>query len=367
MLFDILLKRFRSWHTKHLFKVYFSSKVHACRYFSKINAYFTYYSHTVLHWCIVEWVRGIWRRGWWHGRRQWRRMRGCKVGFPVTLVRDVWHASSVAWRPHQVIRRRRYHPVLVIVIHSRRRRILVIRHRTQRSFQITARNRTLSIPWQQPSIRTPFPSFTLLLVHRRGIIIVSVSWPRNRRHLRRWSPVRTSRVILRLDQSLMIVSCTLVTNHSAHVIGKKWSWMVLWFHCLTFPSKTSGSSTERAFFKHELTGWVYSPVMSFSWPSQSFREFDEAFVEGEVMADGVLPSLVSSPEEGESLLEKRVDFAECESFCWWMLDCHDDQGDVRVRRFFLASDSAFFVGWWRFWIRIRSRIVWCNDTRRFVR
>ena len=47
--------------------------------------------------------------------------------------------------------------------------------------------------------------------------------------------------------------------------------------------------------------------MTLARPPKGFGKFDKTLVERQIMADGVLPTLVGSSEERELLLEELVD------------------------------------------------------------
>lgn len=51
--------------------------------------------------------------------------------------------------------------------------------------------------------------------------------------------------------------------------------------------------------KHVLAGWVQCPVIPFSLPAAFPRNFDEAFVETQVVSDAVLPAFFILLIEGE--------------------------------------------------------------------
>ena len=47
--------------------------------------------------------------------------------------------------------------------------------------------------------------------------------------------------------------------------------------------------------------------MTLPRPPKGFGKFDEALIEGQIMADRVFPALVGSSEKGELLLEELID------------------------------------------------------------
>ena len=85
--------------------------------------------------------------------------------------------------------------------------------------------------------------------------------------------------------------------------------------------------------------------MSFARTPESFRQLNETLVERKVVPNRVLPALVGAAEEREALLKESVYFAKGESFRWGALDCHHDEGDVRVGRLLLsAHPGVAFLG-----------------------
>ena len=59
---------------------------------------------------------------------------------------------------------------------------------------------------------------------------------------------------------------------------------------------------------------------------------DEALVQGEIMADGVLPALLVLPVEGEFVDDELVDAVEGDLFVGRVGDGHGDERDVGVGR-----------------------------------
>lgn len=112
---------------------------------------------------------------------------------------------------------------------------------------------------------------------------------------------------------------------------------------LALPPEPPGPPPEGAFLEHVLGGGFDGPVVPLAGASQALGQFDEALVEGEVVPDGVLPSLVGAAEEGEALLEEVVNLGEGEPLGGGVLYCHDDEGDVGVGGF-LLSPCGFLGG-----------------------
>ena len=69
---------------------------------------------------------------------------------------------------------------------------------------------------------------------------------------------------------------------------------------------------EAAVLKHVLCVRVQSPVVALAGSAGLAGDLDEAVVEGQVVADGVLPLLGVVPVEGEALGDELVDAAQCE-------------------------------------------------------
>ena len=71
-----------------------------------------------------------------------------------------------------------------------------------------------------------------------------------------------------------------------------------------------GAAEEASVTEHVTTGWVESPVVAFSGASRSAGDLAEAVVEGEVVADGVLPALLVLLEVRESVHDESVDLVQ---------------------------------------------------------
>lgn len=83
------------------------------------------------------------------------------------------------------------------------------------------------------------------------------------------------------------------------------------------------SSSKGALLEHELAGRVDSPVVALPWPAEALGQLDEALVQGQVMAHGVLPSLIRASEKREAALQELVDFTERQPLGRRALDRHD--------------------------------------------
>lgn len=99
---------------------------------------------------------------------------------------------------------------------------------------------------------------------------------------------------------------------------------------MAFPPEPSRSAAKGALLEHKLAARVDGPVVSLPWSAETLGQLDEALVQGQVVSDGVFPSLVRSPEEREAGLQELVDFTQSEPFARRALNRHHDQGDVGV-------------------------------------
>ena len=100
-----------------------------------------------------------------------------------------------------------------------------------------------------------------------------------------------------------------------------------------------GASQEAAICKHVTTAGMQRPVVAFARPTGRARNFDEAVVEAEVVADGVLPALLVRFEVGEAFHDEGVDYAEHHHTGSGTLQCHGDERDVRVWRLDVSETS----------------------------
>lgn len=72
------------------------------------------------------------------------------------------------------------------------------------------------------------------------------------------------------------------------------------------------------------------PIVPFPRFSRGPRNLDEAVVQGEVVADGVLPALQVGPEVGEAVHDEGVDLTQGHHTPWRALYGHGDKCDVRI-------------------------------------
>lgn len=231
---------------------------------------------------------------------------------------------------------------------------MVVAHGADGCLEVRAGDAGFRVRRQQRRSRAPV-AVALLLVHS-GVVVIGVVRPGHRGYLRRRGVVRAGGVLLGLHQSLVVVSGRLV-HHAGHVVAEEVARVVLRLHRLALSPEAARPPPEGALLEHELAGGVDGPVVALPRSAQPFGELDEALVEREVVPDRVLPTLVRPPEERESLLEERVDLAEGEALGGRVLDGHDYEGDVRVRRLLLAPDAGFLVGAGGLGVQVRGRAL----------
>lgn len=87
-----------------------------------------------------------------------------------------------------------------------------------------------------------------------------------------------------------------------------------------------------AVLKHIQALGVQSPVAAFAGPAFLSGYLDEAVVEGEIVADGVLPALLVVMIKREPVHDELVDAAERCALLRCALDGHGDECDVAVWR-----------------------------------
>jgi hypothetical protein len=78
--------------------------------------------------------------------------------------------------------------------------------------------------------------------------------------------------------------------------------MVHGFESLALPPEAARPAAERTLLKHEFAGRVDGPVVALTRSPEALGQLDEALVEREVVAHGVLPALVGATEKGEARL-----------------------------------------------------------------
>lgn len=97
--------------------------------------------------------------------------------------------------------------------------------------------------------------------------------------------------------------------------------------------KTFPPAQEAPIVEHVLCSRVQRPVIALARMAGLPRDLDEAVVEGEVVADAVLPLLGVLPVEGEALSDEFVDATQGELPLSSVGDGHGDEGDVGVGGF----------------------------------
>ena len=88
-----------------------------------------------------------------------------------------------------------------------------------------------------------------------------------------------------------------------------------------------------ALLEHVVEGGVQGPEVALALAAALPRHLDEALVEGEVVADGVLPALLVLLVVGELVDDELVDAAEGQPLLARLLDGHGDESHVAVRGF----------------------------------
>lgn len=93
------------------------------------------------------------------------------------------------------------------------------------------------------------------------------------------------------------------------------------------------SSQVTSVVEHVVTLRIEGPVGPFSRLLVVACLFDEAVVEREIVPYAVLPALLVFPIEGKLVHDVLVDAVQGDLLLRRCLDCHRDEGDIRVRRF----------------------------------
>ena len=96
------------------------------------------------------------------------------------------------------------------------------------------------------------------------------------------------------------------------------------------------ASQETSILKHVPAAGVQCPETSLTWLVWAPGDFDEAVVKGQVVSQGVLPSLGVFPVVRESIHDELVYFTEWQHFLPAALDRHGGEGDVGVRWLLVA-------------------------------
>ena len=101
-----------------------------------------------------------------------------------------------------------------------------------------------------------------------------------------------------------------------------------------------GPPQEAAVAEHVPAPGVQRPVVPFAGAARGAGDLDEAVVEGEVVADGVLPALLVLLEVREAGHDEGVDLVERHHAVGRALDGHGDEGDVGVGRLDVGEAPA---------------------------
>ena len=103
------------------------------------------------------------------------------------------------------------------------------------------------------------------------------------------------------------------------------------FICL-LPLEALPPAQEAPVVEHVRGVRVQGPVVAFSRITWLSWDFDEAVVQGKIVADGVLPRREFLSVVRESVADELTDLTECETLLGALQDGHGDQGDVGVGR-----------------------------------
>lgn len=96
-----------------------------------------------------------------------------------------------------------------------------------------------------------------------------------------------------------------------------------------------------AVFKHVQALGVQGPVAAFPGPALLSRYFDETVVQGEVVANRILPTLLVVMVKRETVHDELIDAAQRRALVRCALDGHGDECNVTVWRFL----RRFLAGW----------------------
>lgn len=96
------------------------------------------------------------------------------------------------------------------------------------------------------------------------------------------------------------------------------------------------SSQETSILKHVPAAGVQSPETALARLIWAAGDFNEAVVEGQVVSQGVLPSLSVFSIIRESIHDELVNFTERQHLLRAALDRHGSEGDVGVRWLLVA-------------------------------
>lgn len=108
--------------------------------------------------------------------------------------------------------------------------------------------------------------------------------------------------------------------------------VVLILHSV-FLFKTPSSPQKAAVLKHVIRVRVEGPVAAFARFFVIARHFDKALVQGQVVSDTVLPTLLVVPVKGKALHNKLINTVKGHLLVRGVLDGHSDERNVTVRWF----------------------------------
>lgn len=112
--------------------------------------------------------------------------------------------------------------------------------------------------------------------------------------------------------------------------------LLKWVEAKVLPLEALPPPQKTPVLKHVSAARVQSPETALTGLVRSAGDLDEAVVEGEVVAQGVLPPLRVLPVVREPVHDELVNVTEGEHLLRAALDGHGRQGDVGVRRLLVA-------------------------------
>jgi hypothetical protein len=99
------------------------------------------------------------------------------------------------------------------------------------------------------------------------------------------------------------------------------------------PLEALAAPQETAVVEHVGRLRVERPVVALARVARLAGDLNEAVVEGEVVADAILPGRELLPVVGEAAADELADLAQRQALLGALQDGHGDEGDVRIRWF----------------------------------
>lgn len=128
-----------------------------------------------------------------------------------------------------------------------------------------------------------------------------------------------------------------------------WNQAIVGLECkLSVWSLHPASTSVVAFLEHIFTCWVEGPVVSFSLSAAFTSNFYEAFIQWQVMPNGVLPAFSVFLVKWKLFHDVLVDLTQCQPLLRRFPDSHSNECDIWI---------------WRFYVRVfRLVFAFCFDT-----